>query len=60
MKDRENIESDGFALDWIGSMCRHWEKNDPMEIREGDSPDLILAKESLKKEMEEMGWDIFE
>ena len=30
-----------------------------MEIREGDSPDLILAKESLKKEMEEMGWDIY-
>lgn len=36
MKGRENIESDGFALDWVGSMCRHWEKNDPMEIGEGD------------------------
>lgn len=59
MKGRENIESDGFALDWVGSMCRHWEKNDPMEIGEGDSPDLILAKEALKKEMEEMGWDIY-
>lgn len=44
MKGRENIESDGFALDWVGSMCRHWEKNDPMEIRDGDSPILSWPK----------------
>lgn len=42
----------------IISMCQHWEKNDPMEIMDGDSDDLILAKKALKDEMMEMGLDI--
>lgn len=56
---RENIDEGGVALDWVSSMCRRWEKNDPMEILEGDSDDLILAKKALRAEMEEMGWDIY-